>query len=415
MPHARGRQGGRKGGKAFQTHHQHHQRHHKTLFHRHDPPFPALPTLRRLRLYHPMGWENLSDVPTYPTISGKLAGPMSNTSEQQSQRTGRMHQKGEDIARLIRQAQRNTQLHSPPTPTDTPQTPPPPISPKSLQNGGHLRGKFKVAYWNRETWDAYTHTALEACKDFGLIFNFLGSTPGATQHPRFHRLTTNSTKRTRIVAFVSKKRSRNYHHTHHSTNAISVKIGGTNIAGVYLPPKQPLTQLMETLQAIPSSGKACILGDFNAHHTCYGSRKTNTRGEHVQDWQHRRNLIQRTPIDAITWSRGDKESPLDLVFTNDNTWYSAHPLHILAFLGSNQYLLAGSISNNTPHSHTNKVTDWTWLEEYAKEPPPYSPTTHEQAYSDLKDLRKYSRIETASIHSKKWWGRDLISSRYIRD
>ena len=56
------------------------------------------------------------------------------------------------------------------------------------------------------------------------------------------------------------------------------------ITGVNRPGKESTQVLNDIIQSIQSKikGKTCILGDFNAHHTDYNAKFTNSRGACVR-------------------------------------------------------------------------------------------------------------------------------------
>jgi len=280
-----------------------------------------------------------------------------------------------------------------------------------LHRKANARRALRVTYNNVQRSDANAHTILESCKDHHIIFLAephifdFGHTRGTALHPNFHLLNPNLSKNCRLTAYVNKRLGSNIRFTINDHLA-EITTGGCRVTGIYADQHGTPDQLYNLLNSIRPHPKSCILGDFNAHHASFG-KKTNRRGEEVVRWSLQRNLSQLVPHNTVTWKRGDKTSTLDLVFADGNTQFLPLPLH-LSFFASDHCLLSGELNPTRTEEHSYSVPNWDFFQEYAEDPPPFTPTTYGQGYTLLKTLFANNRIsKRASSRSKKWWDQEI--------
>jgi len=138
-------------------------------------------------------------------------------------------------------------------------------------------------------------------------------------------------------------------------------------------------------------------------HPAWGSHHTTQRGEELHNWATHRGLTKIMHYLATTWRRGNKESLLDLAFTNDLTSWSADPLN-LARVGSDHDLIAGSISTMVREAHTYSTVDWTWWEGYTEK----RTNPAERGLRGInRPIRQTLHYKTATTCSKKWWDKEV--------
>jgi len=122
----------------------------------------------------------------------------------------------------------------------------------------------------------------------------------------------------------------------------------------------------------------------------------------VTSWATAHYLIQHTQ--CPTWGRGDKESTLDLAFTNDLTrWIPDRLNH--AQLGSVNDMVVGIITTNVPATHVYRNVDWEKWEAYPDKAWECSPAYHNEAYKH--SYTSPSRTKVACSRGKKWWDKEL--------
>lgn len=107
---------------------------------------------------------------------------------------------------------------------------------------------------------------------------------------------------------------------HQGHHYVVVKWGPIIVVGVYLPPSGNLTQYENRLHDIATYVRqldlapTIIAGDFNAWSTVWGSRKTNTRGEMLEEWAAELGLQLINTGRTSTCVRKQGESVIDLTW-----------------------------------------------------------------------------------------------------
>lgn len=99
---------------------------------------------------------------------------------------------------------------------------------------------------------------------------------------------------------------------------VLVRWGSVLIMGVYLPPRLCLVEYEERLDRMERAVRArppapiIIMGDFNAHATMWGLRRTNARGRVLMDWASAMGLCCMNTGTSGTCVRPQGESIVDL-------------------------------------------------------------------------------------------------------
>lgn len=109
------------------------------------------------------------------------------------------------------------------------------------------------------------------------IFSLPGLQPGT---PPFRCLNTTITTRTKVLASANKRLTPRRGITANDIR-FSVSIRDTTITAAYLPGKDSISDLQNTLDSLPITAKTCILGDFNGHHEDWNNRFSDKRSQTI--------------------------------------------------------------------------------------------------------------------------------------
>ena len=96
-----------------------------------------------------------------------------------------------------------------------------------------------------------------------------------------------------------------------------VETNSLTIFGVYISPNTNIKQFSEQIEALrkavsAAKGKCLIMGDFNAKHISWGSKRSDNRGRCIMDWTAAEMLCILNDGDKPTFRRGNQVSWIDL-------------------------------------------------------------------------------------------------------
>lgn len=99
--------------------------------------------------------------------------------------------------------------------------------------------------------------------------------------------------------------------------------GHITIVGCYISPNANITRFDTFLNDLHSEikkvgGKTLIIGDFNAKHRLWGSKRTDSRGKKVMEWAATNLLTLHNDGDKPTFQRGKQTSYIDLTFSTSD-------------------------------------------------------------------------------------------------
>lgn len=99
---------------------------------------------------------------------------------------------------------------------------------------------------------------------------------------------------------------------------LTIKIDDLNITNVYSPPQYNISpQDLETTIDI-NNKKNIIMGDFNAHHVYWGSKKNNHSGINLYNFINKKNFSIINNEAPTRFANNTNESPLDLTLVSNN-------------------------------------------------------------------------------------------------
>lgn len=113
-----------------------------------------------------------------------------------------------------------------------------------------------------------------------------------------------------------------------------VDTGPITILGCYISPNANtprfdtfLLDLRKEIRKI--GGKVLIVGDFNAKHRLWGSKRTDARGRKVIEWAAAELLTLHNDGEKPTFQRGKQTSYIDLTFSTSNLASSIRNWHVM--------------------------------------------------------------------------------------
>ncbi|KAJ8913284.1 hypothetical protein NQ315_010950 [Exocentrus adspersus] len=215
--------------------------------------------------------------------------------------------------------------------------------------------------------------------------------------------------------------------------AIKVTVGRSCyiLCSAYLPyesPTPPPRQLMELVEWCKSNNLPLIVGcDANAHHTCWGSKDVNQRGQDLLEFLISSGLDILNRGTKPTFVTRNRQEVIDITISNSWSSHLVTNWHVSSevSMSDHRHILFNLETGTVPEEReyrNPKLTVWSTYKDILSRNvgPPVRPHIIPQIESSVKNLTKavvhaYEQScpvrKVRSRHSVPWWNPELLTLR----